>query len=181
MIILSLGLFLWMAVHFWRRIAPNHRAKFGDKGKAIVAVLVVLSIVLMVMGYRSAPLIEIWTPPAAMVHVNNLLMIAAFLLFGMAKTSGRLRGKMRHPQLGAVKVWAFAHLLVNGDLASIILFGGMLAWAVVSVILINKAGPWERPEPGDKAKDWLLGAITIGMFLIVAALHAWAGVWPFPG
>jgi uncharacterized membrane protein len=99
----------------------------------------------------------------------------------MSATTGRLRGKMRHPQLTAVKIWAVAHLLVNGDLSSIILFGGLLAWAVGSVILINRAGPWVRPQPGDAKKDILLVVITLVLFAVMTAIHAWLGVWPFPG
>ena len=60
---------------------------------------------------------------------------------------------MRHPQLTAVKIWAVAHLLVNGDLASLVLFGGLLAWAVVEVIVINRSEVWVRPaRPGEKGR-----------------------------
>jgi uncharacterized membrane protein len=99
----------------------------------------------------------------------------------MSATTGRLRGKMRHPQLAAVKAWAFAHLLVNGDLASIILFGGLLAWAVGTVILINRAQEWVRPAPGDKKKDVLLVVITLVTFTITALIHLALGVSPFGG
>lgn len=117
-----------------------------------------------------------------MVHINNLLMLVAVFVFGMSATTGRLRGKMRHPQLTSVKIWAVAHLLVNGDLASIILFGGMLAWAVLEVILINKAVPvWDRPQPGEAKKDVVLVVITFVMFGLMTGVHAWLGVWPFPG
>ena len=79
-----------------------------------------------------------------------------------------------------VMIWAFAHLLVNGDLASIILFAGMLAWAVGSVILINRAEPnWDRPAPGKASKDVLLIVITLVTFSITAAIHIWLGVNPF--
>jgi len=75
-----------------------------------------------------------------------------------------------------------AHLLVNGDLASIILFGGLLAWAVLEVIIINRAEPvWNRPQPGEAKKDVLLVVITLVSFVVIAAIHAWLGVWPFPG
>jgi uncharacterized membrane protein len=74
-----------------------------------------------------------------------------------------------------------AHLLVNGDLASIILFGGMLAWAVVSVILINKAQPtWERPVQVSVAKDAMAFGVGAVLYGIVAAIHTWLGYYPFP-
>jgi len=182
MTLLILGLILWIVAHFFKRLAPDMRAQMGNAGKGVVAVLIVASVVAMIFGYQWAPFIPVWYPPSFMVHINNLLMLVAFFVYGMSATTGRLRGKMRHPQLVAVKIWAVAHLLVNGDLASLILFGGMLAWAVGSVILINRAEPdWQRPEPGNAKKDVLLVVITLVMFSVVAGIHIWAGVWPFPG
>ena len=81
--------------------------------------------------------------------------------------------------LTGVKVWAVAHLLVNGDLASIVLFGSMLAWAVASVILINKSETWERPEPGDAKGDVKLAIISLAVYGIMIGVHTWLGVPPF--
>ena len=81
----------------------------------------------MICGYRIEVFIEIWTPPKLLVHVNNLLMLFAVSLLAMFMKKGRMRAHMLYPMLNAVKLWAIAHLLVNGDLASILLFGGMLA------------------------------------------------------
>ena len=81
----------------------------------------------MICGYRIEGFIEIWTPPKSLVHANNLLMLLAVSLLAMFMKKGRMRACMLHPMLNAVKLWASAHLLVNGDLASILLFGGMLA------------------------------------------------------
>ncbi|QFT64673.1 NnrU family protein [Roseivivax sp. THAF30] len=180
MLLLILGLLLWVAAHFFKRVAPEQRAAMGNAGKGLVAVGVLAGLVLMILGYRAAPLIPVWNPPSFMVHINNLMMLGAVFLYGMSATKGRLRGKLRHPQLTAVKVWAIAHLLVNGDLASIILFGGLLAWAVAEVILINKSTTWDRPEPGPAKKDVVLLIISIVMFVLITGIHAWLGVWPFP-
>ncbi len=179
--ILVLGLLFWVAAHLFKRLAPDRRADLGNSGKALVAVLIVAGLVMIILGYRAAPFIPVWTPPAFMVHINNLLMLIAVFLYGMSATTGRLRGKMRHPQLTAVKIWAVAHLLVNGDVASIVLFGTMLAWAVAEVIVINRAGPWDRPQPGPAKKDIILVVITLVVFCVIAAIHTWLGVWPFPG
>jgi uncharacterized membrane protein len=180
MLLIILGLILWIAPHYWKRIAPDHRANFGDKGKLVVTVLSFVSIALMVLGYRSADFIAVWNPPGFFQHINNLMMLGAFFLIGMSATTGRLRGKMRHPMLLGVKVWAIAHLLVNGDLASIVLFGGMLAWAVGSVVLINRRVPvWDRPAPGPASKDILLIVITLVTFAIAAGIHIALGVNPF--
>ena len=180
--LLVLGLLLWVAAHVFKRVAPERRAALGDAGKGAVAVALLVALGLIIWGYRGAAFIPVWSPPGFMVHVNNLLMLIAVFVFGMSQTTGRLRGRMRHPQLTAVKIWALAHLLVNGDLASILLFGGMLAWAVIEVILINRAEPvWDRPQPGAAKKDIVLVVITLVMFGVITAIHAWLGVWPFPG
>lgn len=176
------GLLLWALAHWFKRIAPAARARLGDPGKGLIALLLVASILMMGRGYRVADVIAVWSPPGFLVHLNNLLMLVAIFIFATAHTKGRLRGWTRHPMLISVKVWAFAHLLVNGDLASILLFGGLLIWAVVSVILINKAEPdWTRPEPGPAKKDLLLVIITLVVFVVVTGIHYGVfGIWPFP-
>lgn len=180
MILLTLGVFLWALAHYFKRLAPDARAALGNRGKGLVAVAIVVSLLMMIFGYRSAEYIHIWSPPSWTVHLNNLMMLVAVFVYGMSATTGRLRGKLRHPQLTAVKIWAVAHLLVNGDLAALILFGGLLAWAVGSVIMINRSEPWVKPKPGDPQKDILLVVITLVLFGVMTAIHAWLGVWPFP-
>jgi uncharacterized membrane protein len=181
MTILIFGLILWSLAHFYKRLMPAHRAKLGDKGKGPIAIALIIALLLMIFGYRWAEFIPVWSPPAFFTHINNLLMLIALFVFGMSATTGRLRGKMRHPQLVAVKIWAIAHLMVNGDLASIILFGGMLVWAVASVLLINRSEEWVRPEPGDAKKDKLLVIITVASFVVITVIHALLGVSPFGG
>ena len=181
MTLLILGLILWIVPHWLKRLAPNLRASMGARGRGVISILLFIGLGLIIYGYRQADMINIWYPPAFLTHINNLLMVVAVAVFAMAHTKGRLRGKIRHPMLVSVKIWATAHLLVNGDLASIILFGGMLIWAVVSVILINRAEDWTRPEPGDKGRDWLFAVISFVTFAIMVAIHIALGVHPFPG
>jgi uncharacterized membrane protein len=181
MTLLILGLILWSLAHFYKRLMPAHRAKLGDKGKGPIAIALIIALLLMIFGYRWAEFIPVWSPPAFFTHINNLLMLIALFVFGMSATTGRLRGKMRHPQLVAVKIWAIAHLMVNGDLASIILFGGRLVWAVASVILINRSEEWVRPEAGDAKKDKLLVIITVVSFVVITVIHALLGVSSFGG
>lgn len=178
---LILGLILWTAAHLFKRVVPDLRARMGNAGKGLVAVGVLAGLGLMIYGYKQAEVVNIWSPPSWTVHLNNLMMLGAVFIYGMSATKGRLRGAMRHPQLTAVKVWAVAHLLVNGDLASLILFGGLLAWAVLEVVVINLSQDWDRPTPGEAKKDILLVVITLVMFLAITFVHNWLGVWPFPG
>lgn len=181
MTLLIFGLFLWTQAHLFKRLAPERHAAMGDKSKRMVTAMVVVSILAMIIGYRTAAFIPVWTPSAYLVHINNPMMLVAFFLIGMSATTGRLKGRMRHPMLAAVQVWALAHLLVNGDLASIILFGGMILWAVASIILINRAEPeYVRPEPGPASKDKILVFMTIGAFIVVALIHIALGVSPLP-
>lgn len=181
MTLLILGMILWIVPHWLKRLAPDLRASMGDKGRGIIAVLLLVGLALIIVGYRQADFIVVWTPPAFLTHINNLIMVVAVAVFAMAHTKGRLRGRMRHPMLVSVKLWAVAHLLVNGDLASIILFGGMLVWAIISVILINRAETWDRPAPGDKGRDWLFLVITVVTFAVIVGIHMALGVNPFPG
>ncbi|MEO0963233.1 MAG: NnrU family protein [Pseudomonadota bacterium] len=179
-LLLILGLALWAGIHLFKRISPERRAKFGDPFKGVVALTLVVSIVLMVLGYRATPVVNVWQPPGFFTHINNLLVLVAIYMMSPAPKRGAVLNERRHPMLTGFKLWAFAHLLVNGDLASILLFGGLLAWAVVSVIMINRAEPSWTPRPsGSLPMDgvFLLGsAVLLG---VIGFVHNWLGVWPF--
>lgn len=180
MTLIILGLLLWWGAHLFKRLTPARRAALGDAGKGLVTVGVLAGLVLMVVGYRGVEHIDLWYPPAFLTHVNNLLMLLAVYLFAASGMKTRITRVIRHPQLTAVKTWAVAHLLVNGDLASVILFGGLLAWAVVEVILINRAEPQPVPNPPAPAGKEI-GAV-LGALLATAAIgwvHDWLGVWPY--
>ena len=185
MILLVLGLLVWALAHWFRRLAPDRRAAMGDAGKGLVALLVVVALLLMIFGYRWAPFVPVWTPPAWTVHLNNLLMVAAFWAYGSSAAKGPKAfpaNRTRHPQLLGFGIWATAHRLVNGDLASIVLFGGLLVWAVVSALLINRAEPhWVAPPHAGSKTYIRLAVITAVVFAIVTTIHAWLGVWPFGG
>jgi uncharacterized membrane protein len=180
MTLLIAGLVLWWGAHLFKRVAPQRRAAMGEAGKGVMAVLIVLSVVLMVIGYRGAAVIDLWFPPAFLVHLNNLLMILAFYLYAASGMKTAITRSIRHPQLTAVKTWAVAHLLVNGDLASVVLFGGLLAWAVVEVILINRAQPdWTRPAPVPARKEIMAVVAAVVVSGIVMLIHNWLGVQPW--
>lgn len=182
MTLLILGLILWIAAHFFKRAMPDARARMGDKGKGLMALIMGAGIVLMVIGYRSTGEVYIWSPPSWGIHVTDLLMLISVFLLGLGNSKSRLRGVTRHPMLAGVRAWAAAHLLVNGDLASIVLFGGMFAWATAEVFVLNRAEPdWVRPEPGNLAGDIKLGVISIVLFAAIAGVHYWLGYPVFPG
>ncbi len=180
MTLIILGLLLWWGAHLFKRLAPARRAAMGDAGKGLVTVAVLAGVVLMVIGYRGNTAPDLWYPPAFLTHLNNLLMLLAVYLYAASGMKTRITRAIRHPQLTAVKTWAVAHLLVNGDAASVILFGGLLAWAVVEVILINRAEPrGPLPAPASIGKE--IGAV-VGAVVVTGAIgwvHNWLGVWPY--
>ena len=108
----------------------------GDLGKLVVTVARIGSLVMMISGYQGGGCLVGST--AVLGLRSNVLMLLAFYLMVASSMKVGITSKVRHPQLTAIKAWSVSHLLVNGDLPSIILFGGLLAWAVVGVILINR-------------------------------------------
>ena len=181
MTLLIMGSILWIIAHSFKRLLPNFRNALGNAGKGAVALSLIIALVLIITGYRSADYIAVWAPPYFLVHINNVLMILAVFVLALGHTKGRLRGRLRHPMLTSVKIWAVAHLLVNGDLASLILFGSMLAWAVLAMILINRTETWSAPDPGATKQDFVLVFMVFSIFLLISAFHWIFGVWPFPG
>lgn len=179
-LLLILGVALWAGAHMFKRIAPDRRAAMGDAGKGAVALALVLSIVLMTLGYRWVQDPQVWYPPYFLIHVNNLLILIAIFLMSPAPKKGRLISGMRHPMLTGFGLWAFAHLLVNGNLAAIVLFGGLLAWSIAEQVIINRAEPdWTAPPPGSYKFDAMFAAGSVVLLIVIGYIHFWLGVWPF--
>jgi uncharacterized membrane protein len=187
MILLAAGLALWTLAHLPKGVDPERRARLAGRfgagaSRGAFAAAIGIGLILMIVGYRQAPYVDVWTPPAWTVHLNNLLMLIAVFVFGMSMSKGRTRSWLRHPMLVGVAIWATAHLLVNGDAASLLLFGGLGVWALAEMALINAREPaWTPKPPGPVAGDVRLVAITVLAFALITGVHAWLGVWPFPG
>lgn len=182
MTLIILGVLLWSAAHLFRRVAPERRDAMGDAGKGVVAVATVASVVLMVIGYRSAESVPLWYLGDAALGVNNILMLIAIGFTGIGHSKSRLRAKFRHPMLLGLILWSFAHLMVNGDLESILLFGGLGIWAIVQIWAINRTEP--EPEPyldGTLAGDVRLTIMTLVIVGVVMGIHIWFGLRPYPG
>ena len=181
MVLLISGVALWWAAHLFKRVAPGPRAALGDKGKGLVAVLLVLSVFLMARGYGQADGPVWWGRSPATTGINNLLVLVGFFLFASAGIKNRIGTQMRHPQLTGFALWAFAHLLVNGDLPSFVLFGGLLLWALVEMAVINRAEPnWVRPPHQTVMRKEVMAAVgAVAAYLVVGLIHAWLGYNPF--
>ncbi len=185
MTLLILGIALWWLPHLLKRLAPGMRAslqsRMGDASKGVIAGAIVLGIVLMVFGYRAADFTPVYDPPAWTRHLNNLLMVVSVILFGVGSSKSPMRGWLRHPMLTGFLLWAVAHLLVNGDLASVALFGLLGLWAVVEMLLINSREPvYHRYEGGTTVGTVRLLVISAVVYAVIAAVHTWLGYWPFP-
>jgi len=137
MSLLILGLILFLGIHSIRIFADGLRSrqveKFGLLGwKAIYSIIALLGFVLIIYGYGEARLapVVVWSPPVWTRHLAALLTIPAFILLVAAYVPGtRIKQKVGQPMVASVKIWAFAHLLANGALADVLLFGAFLAWA----------------------------------------------------
>lgn len=186
-VLLVLGIALWFGAHLFKRVAPAARARLGDptdpkdKSKGIFAIAILASVVLIVIGYRMTPFISVYYPPVWGVHATNLLVLLGFYFFAVSGAKTRLARVVRHPQLSGFSLWALGHLMANGDLAAVLLFGGFLIWAVLEVILINAQTTWQKPEPAPARKEISAIVITVVLFGIVSAIHTWLGYYPFPG
>jgi len=188
MTLLIVGLVLFLGIHSVSIAAAAWRdgmaARLGDKPwKGLYALVSIAGFVLLVYGYglaRQQPLV-LYTPPSRLRHVTLLLMVPVFPLFLAAYLPGRIKAAAKHPMLAATKLWAFAHLLSNGTLADVLLFGGFLAWAVADRISMKRRV--QRPLPGapaGAANDAI--AVVVGLLIYVVFVfraHQWLiGVSP---
>lgn len=188
MAILIAGLVLFLGVHSISIVNEPWRdrtvARLGQyPWQAIYALMSIAGFALIVWGYglaRMQPTL-VYVPPVWLRHVALLLLVVVFPLLLATYLPGRIQAVTKHPMLAATKVWAFAHLLANGMLHDLLLFGAFLVWAVVARLSMQRRKP--RPVPGAPAARWndLIAVVAgLGLYLaFVAKLHAWLfGVSP---
>jgi len=188
MLQLLLGIVLFFGMHSASIVALPLRDRIAAKSesgwKAIYVLASLVGIVLIVRGYgdlRQAPTV-LYVTPFWMRHVAALLLLPVFAFFIAPYFPGRIRSALQHPQLVAVKLWAFAHLLVNGTLADVLLFGSFLVWAVADRIsLKNRVA---RPLVGareSKANDAIVIVVGLALYAAFAfMLHErFFGIRPF--
>ena len=179
--VMILGLVLFLGAHTlpaqrkWRGRAI---AALGEGSYKIAYALVsLLGIALIVWGfghYRATGWIDIWNPPKALKHITVALMLPAVILVVAAYIRGHIYTALKHPMLAGVKLWAAAHLLANGDLGSIILFGSFLGWAVFDRISLKRRSDAGAPAipVGGWGNDLIAVAVGILAYLALAfAFH----------
>lgn len=185
MLLLILGLVVFLGVHSIKIAAPAFRERFiaqrGENAwKGIYSIISIVGFVIIIWGYSiaryDAPIL--YTPPFWFTHITLLLMLVSFvLLVASSVPPGRIKVAVKHPMLLAIKLWSVGHLMANGDLASVVLFGSFLIWAIVDRISVSRreaAGLMEPIGPASVRNDIL--AIVIGLvayILFVWKLHEW--------
>lgn len=191
MIVLVLGLVIFLGVHSVRIVADDWRgatlSRVGEgTWKGVYSLLSAVGLVLLIWGYgltRTAP-VELWSPPVWTRHAAALLTLVAFVLLAAAYVPGtRIKAAVGHPMVVGTKVWALAHLLANGRLADVVLFGAFLAWAVALYAASRRRDRrlGVRYVAGPASRDAIAVAVGVAAWVAFAFwLHAWLfGVRPF--
>jgi len=178
------GVLLWSIVHLTKSVAPGVRSGLQSKlgegpHKGIVALLIITALALMIYGWRTAQYEFVYDPPTWGRHLNMLTMIFAILLFGAAQGKSRVKQAIRHPMLTGVVVWAGGHLLANGDSRSLVLFGGLGLWALISIFTVSRnEGTWVKPtETATMGREILSIVIALVLYIVLFGMHRfYAGV-----
>jgi len=183
---LMLGVLLWSVVHFVPAVAVNFRksliGKLGEKPfKGLFTLLMLVALFLIITGWRSTIPVNLFQPPMWGRHATALLVLIGFILFLAPYHATNIKRFLRHPQLTGVFIWGIAHLLANGESRSVVLFGGLAAWAAVEIILLNRRdGAWVKPDPVPVKKDLILAVAGLTFYLVMAFSHRWLfGFSPF--
>jgi len=147
MTLLVLGIAIFLGVHLIPALPEIREQLIARLGRnlyrGLFSALAALGFVLIVWGFASAPFLQVWSPPGWTRYVAMVLMLPVFVLLIAAYLPGKIKETVKHPFLVAIKTWALAHLIANGDLASIILFGSFLTYAVIDRVALK-----HRPATG---------------------------------
>jgi len=181
--VLIIGLVVFIGCHLLPAF-PGARKAIADRlgvnvYRGLFSLVALAGLVLIIWGYGAAreegsPLV--YDPPLFLRHITHLLMLPVFVLLVSAYAHGRITQIVKHPMVLAVKLWAFAHLLANGDLASVLLFGGFLAWAIfdrISLARRQRAG-LVTVRGGPATNDII--AIVVGLAIygvLIWKAHTW--------
>lgn len=189
MLVLLLGIVLFLSAHTVgiAGAKPELVARWGAGGYRLAYSAVSLAgLILIIYGYglyRQTGWTQLWTPPHGLNHLTIFLMLLAMIALASTGLPGEIKRRLKHPMLVAVKIWAFGHLLVNGDVGSIVLFGSFLAWAVIDRISLKRREPsaGQDIKPGWVVNDWAaLGVGAAAWAIFGFALHPWligVSVW----
>lgn len=187
MTLLILGVLMWSGIHLVPVLAIGTRESLRERlgngpYRGIFSLLIVFSIVLIVLGWRSTPEIYLYVLPWPAKTVAFVLICISFILLGAAHHPSRIKRIIRNPMLTGIFIWAASHLLAYGTTRALALFGGLAAWALLEIVLINgRDGAFVKPPAAPLTAE-VRGIVISGAILIVVLLlHPYfAGVSPFP-
>jgi uncharacterized membrane protein len=194
MMVLIVGLILFLGVHLLPT-SPELRDGLKERigatpYKILFSVLSLAGLVIIILGYHKLQLHPgknpiLWEPPVWTRHIAVGLMLPAMILLVASLVPSRIRTATRHPMLIAIKIWALAHLLANGDLGALLMFGSFLAFAVYDRISVKKrgaTGPLGDAKPTSALNDILVVVIGVGLYAaLLFGGHQWLiGVSPMP-
>lgn len=176
-IYLIIGVLLFGLIHMYPAVFTNNRkALIGKIGegpyKGIFSLLVILSIVLIVFGWRITGAVDVYEPPIWASLATLILMYPMLFLFISARAGSNIKRIFRHPQLSSICLWGIAHLLSSGESRAIALFGGLAVWALIQMIFLNKRdGEWQKPEPLPLSSDIKVSIIAMVAYVALAYGH----------
>ena len=184
------GLLIFLLPHCVRMLADGWRtrtlARVGEGTyKGVYSLLSVAGFGLIIYGFslaRQQP-VQLWSPPVAMRHVAGLLMLLSFVLLAAAYVPGnQIKARLHHPMVLSVKTWALAHLLANGNVAHVLLFGAFLAWAVWNFVASRRRDRAQNTVYPAGTTNATLMTVAVGLLawgLFAFVLHGWLiGVRP---
>ena len=177
MTLLIAGLVLFAGAHLYPSAFKANRdslaAKLGQNGyRGTFSVIVFVSLLMIVFGWRSATPSYLYSPPFTGGILTSVVIFVAFVLFVGSQTRTNIKRYIRHPQMLAVVLWSLAHLLVNGDSRSTLLFGGLGAWAILEIIFCNRRdGARRKPDPSPIAWDFATVVIAAIAFALLLLAH----------
>ena len=186
MFLLIAGLLMFTIVHLLPAASPGVRSqlvvKLGENAyRGVFSIVIVTSIAIMVFGWKAATPTGLYVPPVGGGPFISALVFFAFVMFVSSRVRTNYKRFVRHPQMLAVILWSVAHLLTNGDSRSVVLFGGLGAWAVMEIVLCNKRdGQWRKPDEVPFSADLLVAVVAGVAFAVFFFLHrALFGVLPY--
>lgn len=181
LILLIAGLALFLGTHLvttqrgFRARLIGAMGEGGYKAAYVIASLAGIALIAYGYGlYRATSWIDVWYPPVWLRHLALVLMWPAIVMIAASYLRGRIYTTLRHPMLAGIKLWAVAHLLANGDLGSIILFGSVLAWAVFDRISLKSRddpGAPQIPVGGARNDALAIGAGTVAYLALALVFH----------
>jgi len=175
MLLLIIGLIIFLTVHLIPSFTVLRQKLIAWKGEAFYKIgyscAAFIGIVLIIIGKGRAEYVPIWDPPGWTYHVTQIAMLFALIFFPAACMPTNLKRLIRHPFLTGLALWALSHLLVNGDLASITLFGGFGVFAIFDIWSSNRRGAQKPDRKLPVYRDIILVAVGIVLYGVIVHLH----------